>query len=154
MFVPYRHNKAGRFSEAFQNSKFFFSKSLISWDNNLKKVAKEQLFSISASATYIQAVWTVHGVPPESIIVSCRLTDNMAHGIHLMGQTRWTSWSAECLRVGWHWLQTCLAKRQMLTGVHFLQGLWDNGTDDNAANILRLLCVSFYSWWFFGFFGA
>lgn len=26
MFAPYRHNKAGRFSEAFQNSSFFFSK--------------------------------------------------------------------------------------------------------------------------------
>lgn len=38
--------------------------------------------------TYIQAVWTVHGVPHQGIIVSCRLTDNMAQGIHLAGQTK------------------------------------------------------------------
>lgn len=33
--------------------------------------------------TYIQAMWTIHGIPPQGIIVSCRLTDNMAQGIHL-----------------------------------------------------------------------
>lgn len=37
------------------------------------------------TSTHIQAVWTVHGVSPKSIIVSCRLTDNMAQGIHLRG---------------------------------------------------------------------
>lgn len=33
--------------------------------------------------TYIQAMWIIHGIPPQGIIVSCRLTDNMAQGIHL-----------------------------------------------------------------------
>lgn len=53
---------------------------------------------------YVQAVWTVHGVSPESIIVSCRLTDNMAQGIHLEGgkggeggRQRWTGWSTQSL---------------------------------------------------------
>lgn len=118
----------------------------------MKKYRTFGFHSISVSATYIQAVWTVHGVPPESIIVSCRLTDNMAHGIHLMGQTRWTSWSAECLWAGWHWLQTCLAKRQMLTGVHFLQCLWNNRSDENVVIILWLLCISIYFWCFSFFF--
>lgn len=47
------------------------------------------------TSTYIQAMWTVHRSSPKSIIVSCRLTDNMAQGIHLTGQTRQTSRSAE-----------------------------------------------------------
>lgn len=49
--------------------------------------------------TYIQAMWAVHGVSCQSIIVSCRLTDNMAQGIHLKGQTRCTRWSTACFTV-------------------------------------------------------
>lgn len=33
--------------------------------------------------TYIQAMWTVHGVVPQILTVSCCLIDNMAQGIHL-----------------------------------------------------------------------
>lgn len=41
-----------------------------------------KLFVVS-EFTYIQGMCTVHGVAPQIIIVSCRLTDNMAQGIHL-----------------------------------------------------------------------
>lgn len=39
--------------------------------------------SVLPSSITIQAMWTIHGIPPQDIIVSCRLTDNMAQGIHL-----------------------------------------------------------------------
>lgn len=46
--------------------------------------------------TYIQAIWAVHSVPPQSFTVSCRLTDNMAQGIHLWGERGWAWLSTHC----------------------------------------------------------
>lgn len=40
----------------------------------------------AAGWTYVQAMWAVQRVPPEAVIVSCRLTDNMTQGIHLEGE--------------------------------------------------------------------
>lgn len=50
-------------------------------------------------------MWTIHRVAPKSIIVSCRLTDNMAQGIHLRGTDKvdklvnWVSCSSSTLTV-------------------------------------------------------
>lgn len=73
-------------------------------------------FSSSLSSpplhTHIQAVRTVHGVPHQGIIVSCRLTDNMAQGIHLAGQTKGGQGGQLGVRGGgWLQQQTCSAKQ-------------------------------------------